>query len=890
MAVRENWIGNSKFPIPISSGYTSEGMLGVVSLCSNVESVTSASIGLPLRNVFAMIVAENDGFDLLPRGALGEICFAGDQIGRSDTGKFIDHPEYGPIYRTGDRGRILSDGTITLDSSLKVSGQFIDIDEIDRALLSSGLVQDSVSIVLETPHTDQQQLATIWTPTEEAQESTSSKYLDHTFNKLRTELSTRLPTSSLPSFLIRVDKLPMNKSHLVDFVKIREDIQQMDTEKLASFSLQLETEESDPDSDTASNEIEQVIASALSTVTGMDLKGIRRHTSFYKIGLDSLSAISFSRTLQENGIERLPVSTILQRSSIAQLAMVAKFATNGHVSLPVAAPADDGNENGPESVFDEDFIRDIKEEFKSPAQDRRVQNIYPCTPLQEAMLAAKSDAESAYFNHLLLRVNADIEELKSAWTKMLERHDILRTCFRPTSDNRFAYAQIVLDGVSLPWSSSEVSPQGLNHDVEKRKSEFESRSPVQDLLPYSLTIYVDTAANTTHLLLSIHHALYDGEGIAQLLHELQTLLAGQSLPETTPFHQFINYMLSTNTESSDTYWDRYLSGITPRLLPPPTKTSVDSAASQQIQTNLNVSFSTFKTQCKTLSVAPLNVFHASWARLLSFYAGSSDICFGNVFSCRTIPLEGASQIVGPCFNTLPMRVKLTPTSTNADMMKQCQKHNADILPYQLTPLRRVQKRVLDGGAGSKLFDTLIILQTRGTDLDPQYWELLSDEGNMGFPLICEVIPDEKNDVVSISLHFQKSYLEQDIIERLARDFVDIVAHTTSFPSSQASDKRFIGGEDVPRIFEKSGSAQIAPQIQSSRPWSSQEETIRDILTQYSRVDLKAIQLHTTIFQLGLDSINAVQVSGKLYKMGYKVSAGDILEVCCTNFTRFHYLC
>jgi aryl carrier-like protein len=397
---------------------------------------------------------------------------------------------------------------------------------------------------------------------------------------------------------------------------------------------------------------------------------------------------------------------------------------------------------------------------------------------------------------------------------------------------------------------------------------------------------VNPADNTAHLLLSIHHALYDGEGIAQLLHELQTSIAGQELPETTPFHKFIDYMISTNTEISDQYWDRYLSGISPSLLsaPAPAKgTTPDQSASLQIQVTLNGSFTSFKDQCKNLSVTPLNVFHASWARLLSFYAGSSDICFGNVFSCRTIPLEGADQIVGPCFNTLPMRVKFTSTSTNVDMMKICQKHNSDILPHQLTPLRHIQKRTLPPlHGGSMLFDTLVILQTRGTDLDRQYWELLSDEGNMGFPLICEVIPDEIRDTIQISLHYQQSYLESDVAERLARDFVALVENTTQYPSSQASDKRSIG-DNVPQIFEKiikSNTSQMTSQQPNAitRPWSDQEEVLREILCQYSAVDSSGVSLHTTIFQLGLDSINAVQISGKFHKMGYKISAGDILEV------------
>jgi hypothetical protein len=134
-----------------------------------------------------------------------------------------------------------------------------------------------------------------------------------------------------------------------------------------------------------------------------------------------------------------------------------------------------------------------------------------------------------------------------------------------------------------------------------------------------------------------------------------------------------------------------------------------------------------------------------------------------------------------------------------------------------------------------LFDTLVILQTRGTELDRRYWELLSDEGNMGFPLICEVIPDETRDTIQISLHYQRAYLENDIVERLARDFVALVENTTQYPSSQASDKRAIG-ENVPKIFEKivkSNTSQTmsAARPKTSRPWSVQEEALREILCQ-----------------------------------------------------------
>jgi acyl carrier protein len=786
---------------------------------------------------------------------------------------FFEHPQFGRLCRTSDFARVLPDG------SIQQIGQVATFYEIDQALLSSELVQDSVSLVMDNPVTSQQQFVAVWVPSEKARSLSHSEQLDVLAKKLRRELASKLNASAVPALLVPIDEIPTTRYFLTARAKIQRYIEQMGAESLKSFSIGLNDEAHEENL----TYVEKTIAAALSAVIGIEQHNIGKHTSFYKLGLDSLSAIAFSRKLQESGFGRLPVSTILRHSSVAQLATFAPVTTNGHQSpqpLSLEQPA---------FMFDESFLHEVKKDIN--ARGASVQGVYPCTPLQEAMLAAESDVDSAYFNHLLLRVNTDIERLKESWTQIVQRHGILRTCFRQTNDPRFAYAQVVLETAILPWTSVETSSDNLDTDVVRRKSDFEHQSPVNGDLPYSLTVFEDSTTHSTHLLLSIHHALYDGEGIAQLLHELQASLAGEKLPEATPFHHFIEYMVSVNSDASDQFWDRYLSDVSPTLLSAPKKPSANGSvtptASQQIHVNLTHSLASFKRQCMDLSVTLLNVFHAAWARLLALHSGATDICFGNVFSCRTIPLEGADRIVGPCFNTLPMRVKFSSSSTNGDVMKLSQKHNSDILPHQLSALRRIQRRILSGG--SRLFDTLVIFQAKSTELDARYWEMLSDEGNMGFPLICEIVPDETRDTVQICLHFQTSHLGRDVAESLARDFVALVEQTTQYPSAQACDKRVIDG-DISANFEKESPRAkingVPTKTAESRAWSSQEEILREIICNFAGVKAEAVLLHTTIFQLGLDSINAVQISGSLRKLGYKVSAGDILEVKWTSPNSF----
>ncbi|KAJ5815263.1 AMP-dependent synthetase/ligase [Penicillium riverlandense] len=870
--VHRDWAGRG-----LCQGYSARELTYSCTLCPEVEPSTLVlNVGRPLRNTSAMVVADRKTFTLLPRGAVGELCIGGEQVGQrlsnseiSRAGGIIEHPDFGRIYRTGDFGRFLPDGSLVLTPRQDHGPRFA-LSEIDNALLSLEKVKDSVSMILRSPNFNQQQLVTFWISSQGVQELRDTERLKTVISSLFKELNMKLRPHMVPSLLFPVDEIPMTDSKKTDRVKLQQQIDKVKPEDLQSFSSTAGFDGTD-DGFTGP---EKTIAAALSAVTGTHLHNIRSTTSFYSLGLESLSAISFSRKLWESGCSRLSVSTILRHDSVAQLAAVISEMQKKHQTHKSSL-------HGSTTVLDESFVLQVKTEFD--VLGRSVQHVYPCTPLQEAMLAAGSSGNhSAYFNHLLIRVHTDHHGLRTAWDQMLQRHEIFRTCFKPTNDKRFAYAQVVLDYANLPWSEVETSSHDLNQEIDKQKADFQGRSPVDGELPYSLTLLTDSTTQKTYLLLSIHHALYDGEGITQLLHELQLSLSGREPSPRTPFRQFVEYMTSVDSGVSDAYWDKYLSGLSPTLLSARQndKGLGEESASQQIHMTLNTSLESLKQSCRNLSVTPLNVFHGAWARLLSLYAGSSDVCFGNVFSCRTLPLEGVDRIVGPCFNTLPVRIKVPSTATNGDIIKLAQKSNTDILPHQLSPLRRIQKRILTNG--TRLFDTLVILQNGSPKLDSHVWELLCDEGNMGFPLVCEIVPDEVDNDVRICLHFQTTHISQNSATQIAEDFVALVNHTTRYPSAQVSDKQLLNAK-IPQLFVHSTTqsnkfiefASTTPRI--PRQWSYQEEAIRDILCKFSEFDNDGVTQETTIFQLGLDSINAVQLAATLRRMGYRISAGELLE-------------
>lgn len=61
-------------------------------------------------------------------------------------------------------------------------------------------------------------------------------------------------------------------------------------------------------------------------------------------------------------------------------------------------------------------------------------------------------------------------------------------------------------------------------------------------------------------------------------------------------------------------------------------------------------------------------------------------------------------------------------------------------------------------------------------------------------------------------------------------------------------------------------------------WSESEKAVRTVLSDISKTQAASISRHMTVFQLGLDSINAVQVAVSLRRNGYPgVTAMDVLE-------------
>jgi amino acid adenylation domain-containing protein len=806
-------------------------------------------------------------FRPIPTGGVGEIWIGGEQVGRGYidpalTAKaFLDHPRYGRLYRSGDIGRLLADGSLAIlgreDDQVKLRGQRIELGEINSAILRCEGVEDAVSMIIDADGEAAAKLVSFLTPRQPKGSGTPAEADDAIYD----QLSNTLPSYMIPDALICLDYMPLTRQGKIDRRNLIDNYRALDAEQLQAVSRGKTASEDAG----AFSEDERIIAQVICDSLGVQLQAITRNSSFYALGLDSISAIHVARKLRDH-YPSVEISTLLQNPSVGRLHRFLSSDT----------------EKGRATCSRLDLTR----HFAGPLGDRiretysraglEVEKILPCTPLQESMATTAMNASSqAYQNTLRFEVHGEIRRLREAWEHALARHQILRTGFAAVDSAAQPFVQVVLKNFQLPWSE-DASEDARLDSLERLM-----------VPPWSLTAS-RARDKAFRLTLRMHHCLYDAEAMSILLFEIETHYRGHYLPKPVPFDSYLSFMEASDTDRTYEFWRSKLDGaslfkLSDAILP---QNKIPSGTVSRAQRQSIISLSEFHQAVRKLSSTPLVLLQASWSRLLCSIFQTQDVCFGNVLSGRNLAVDGVDRIVGPCFNTLPMRIRLQRDSSNQELCHNCQQMNVEVLPYQSSSLRRMQ-RELDT-MGKTLFDTLILLQQDQPRLDHNIWTMTDDSGDMSFPFILEIVMDTDADNLSLVLHSEVAH--ENALRHLLHAFDGLLVHTAKYPQARALDYSS-ATHALPKLHPTApftvGRTPVATagangSIHAAEILSDTETQIKDILLELKPGVSRDIFKDTTIFHLGFDSINAVQIAARLRKQGLNISSGDILEAASVH--------
>ncbi|KAK4211603.1 hypothetical protein QBC37DRAFT_289871 [Rhypophila decipiens] len=696
-------------------------------------------LGWSFRNTSTFVLFR-DSLEVAPKGCFGELCFGGDQVAQGylnmpdlTAARFIQHAQYGRLYRSGDLGRMLPDGSMVIsgrvDDQIKIRGQRVELGEISTIVGQSEAVADCTTLFINGDGTGKEMIAVFFVPKEEPKEShfhllEIRQSLGQVVQDIFHDLSARLPGYMVPAVVIPLSVLPVTPAGKLDRRRLGETLRGLDQDYLVLASQRADPESREDDGTWSDNE--RQIATVVATVFGVDKSEIRRWTPLTLLGLDSISAIRLSKQLHEALDARVPITTILRSPTVGKLAQA--VAGVGHCHGHSSASEEHMELLPPE------IAQSVTARLKH--QGSVAERILPCTALQEAMLMASSDG--SYLNKMLFRINGDPKSVIRAWKAMCHRHGILRTCFVSTESPRWPVVQVVLEDWEHSWMEIDAS----GREMEDCVAEHASTLPLAfDTLQPVVSFATLFRGSETYFSFVCHHALYDGVAMERLLFEVEQHVSGVHLVTPPAYESFIQCSLGLQTDESLGFWLSHLDGHRPKLITGFKAGGSRTLSQPTVSRTLEMGLTQLNGMTKHLGVSLRSVTQSAWAITLANLFQTDDVCFGSVVSGRTLPIDRIDDLVAPCFNTVPIRVNLCDAgSCNLDVVKILQHLGTELLQHQFTPLRRTLQKLSsrfhsqsDIGRShghSKLFDTLFLLQHPPRLLDESIWSLEKDEGSM----------------------------------------------------------------------------------------------------------------------------------------------------------------
>ncbi|MGH9967516.1 MAG: non-ribosomal peptide synthetase, partial [Pyrinomonadaceae bacterium] len=272
------------------------------------------SIGRPIANAQVHILDEYR--QLVPIGVQGELYIGGAGVGRGylhrpgrTAERFVVDPfseEAGArMYRTGDVGKWLADGTIEFlgrnDYQVKIRGYRIELGEIEARLAEHEGVNEAVVVVHEdTP--EEKRLVAYYTCLEGTEREIGAE-------ELRSHLYTKLPKYMVPAAYVRLERLPLSPNGKVD----RRGLPAPDGDAYGVRRFEA-----------PAGETETVLARMWADALKVERVG--RYDDFFELGGHSLRAMRFiSQLRQALGVE-VAISELFAHPDLAGFARVVERA------------------------------------------------------------------------------------------------------------------------------------------------------------------------------------------------------------------------------------------------------------------------------------------------------------------------------------------------------------------------------------------------------------------------------------------------------------------------------------------------------------------------------------------------------------------------------------
>ncbi|PVH82351.1 hypothetical protein DL98DRAFT_386885, partial [Cadophora sp. DSE1049] len=828
-ALAEYWA--PKLRLILAYGPT-EGCVVCIFSDASGHECAPGEIGRPVT-CEAWIVKPEDPNVLCEVGEAGELLIRGPNVARgylNDQTKtdrqFVHELAWIPKtndarhrgYRTGDIARYMDDGRLCwvgrVDNQVKIRGQRLELEEVEKCLhecsnkLGMGLKHVVVDAVTLSGMASKQLIAFLCLNTEEpvgylawdvegSSVATPQTTPDEQarclsiISKLETTMRSILPAYAIPSIWIPLREVPFTVSRKRDRNRLRTIVAPLSAKQLSVF-LHPTTSNISNGSKASLSENETVLQGLWATVFGIDRSSVEVNDNFFSIGGDSVLAIRLAASARSNGLN-LSLQIIFQNPILADMARITES---------ISGQDEEESMIPPFTLLDSDWdIQKVRQEAASQCgvDYISVEDIYPCSPMQEGLMALSSKDAGTYVLRFVFHMptNIDLDKLHAAWETVSKRTPVLRTRF---VDYNADLLQAVIRE-PIDWKATE-------QDLDTFQDDDNDSDQVLGKRMSRHTVLRQSGSKEPILVWTIHHALVDGWAESNITAAVEEVYRGNDAPSSsTPmFNRFIKYLGEQDQNSGKAFWRKQLAGApTARFPPLPHPTYVpkikrsnkiaELTAEQGAELDHRIRFA------KGGSATAATVIQAAWFILVGLYSNSSDVVTGVTLNGRTAQLPGIDQIAGPTISTVPFRAKIDRDQSVDEYLKSIQDKVLSILPFAQFGLQNIRRLSEDAVSACK-FRSLLLVQAANR---PAGSSKLILERSFAFPVMDFAIVMEcelSKDGIDMRATFDHNILSQAQVQRMFLQMEAILQRIMSrTSSSRVADLQTISDTDLSQVIQ-----------------------------------------------------------------------------------------
>lgn len=524
-----------------------------------------------------------------------------------------------------------------------------------------------------------------------------------------------------------------------------------------------------------------------------------------------------------------------------------------------------------------------------------LEDIYPLTPMQEAMLlhAVGNPASSELHTQIVFRLHPaiDLELMDWAWACLIKQHASLRTGFHWQSEKgplQFVRRQVDFTGHVKQLS---VSPN-ISIDDQIDEVLMAEKAVSFDLAkaPLMRVTYLVLDHGERLMLWTSHHLVLDRWCNPLIIAELENYLSAGSDSLSAESHQppapfqFKSYIAYISAqETAVEYWQTYLQGyrggssLVSRISDTPGAELFGRERALSISHTDLAEFNRQMDQTKTTAAA---LCQLAWALTISKVTSRADVVLGVTVSGRPPTLRGVDRIIGCFINNVPVRTVIHPSTTLVELLQGIAAAQQERQAYEHVSLLQLNK-ALESASNTTLVDTLFLwlddmsVATVDVNVDSdasapmvalqQYGQEIAS----AFPLTLTVSESQRG--LDVSLKMAAGYESAQPLDEILEVFREVLllicasdantalAGLLGLQVIQDSTNR-INTSDVTSRSSKISSSMVIKDRNSGREALEPAYVQQALIQKWKDIlELDELVTSSSFFDMGGNSLNAVQL-------------------------------